>query len=77
MTGHLLGAGGAVEAIACIKALQDGWLPPTLNLDEPDPKCDLDYIPNVGRAAKVKHVMSNSFAFGGLNAVLVFGQPPG
>ena len=77
MTGHLLGAGGAVEAIACIKALQDGWLPPTVNLDEPDPKCDLDYIPNVGRAAKVSHVMSNSFAFGGLNAVLIFGQPPG
>jgi len=76
MTGHLLGAGGAVEAIACIKALQDGWLPPTVNLDEPDPKCDLDYIPNVGRAAKVENVMSNSFAFGGLNAVLVFGKPP-
>ncbi len=76
MTGHLLGAGGAVEAIACIKALQDGWLPPTIGLDEVDPKCDLDYIPNVGRAAKVENVMSNSFAFGGLNAVLIFGHPP-
>ncbi|MFN3744639.1 MAG: beta-ketoacyl-[acyl-carrier-protein] synthase family protein [Hyphomicrobiaceae bacterium] len=76
MTGHLLGAGGAVEAIACIKALQDGWLPPTIGLDEPDPKCDLDYVPNVGRSAKLSNVMSNSFAFGGLNAVLIFGQPP-
>ena len=76
MMGHLLGAGGAVEAITCIKAMQEGWLPPTIGLDEPDPKCDLDYIPNVGRSAKVRHVMSNSFAFGGLNAVLVFGPPP-
>jgi nodulation protein E len=76
MMGHLLGAGGAVEAIASIKAMQEGWLPPTINLEDPDPKCDLDYIPNVGRHAKVNYVMSNSFAFGGLNAVLIFGQPP-
>ncbi len=76
MMGHLLGAGGAVEAVACIKALQEGWLPPTINLDDPDPKCDLDYIPNVGRSAQVENVMSNSFAFGGLNAVLIFGKPP-
>lgn len=76
MMGHLLGAGGAVEAITCIKAMQDGWVPPTIGLDEPDPKCDLDYIPNVGRSAKVRYVMSNSFAFGGLNAVLVFGPAP-
>ena len=76
MTGHLLGAGGAVEAIACIKAMQDGFVPPTVNLKEPDPKCDLDYIPNVGRAKKVRYALSNSFAFGGLNAVLVFGPPP-
>ncbi|MCH9765775.1 MAG: beta-ketoacyl-[acyl-carrier-protein] synthase family protein [Alphaproteobacteria bacterium] len=76
MTGHLLGAGGGVEAITCIKATQEGWIPPTIGLDEPDPKCDLDYVPNVGRDADVKYTMSNSFAFGGLNAVLVFGLPP-
>ena len=58
MTGHLLGAGGAVEAIACIKAMQDGFMPPTISLDEPDPKCDLDYVPNVGRAktGALRHV---------------------
>ena len=76
MTGHLLGAGGAVEAITCIKAMQDGWAPPTVNLTEPDPKCDLDYVPNEGRAMPIRYAMSNSFAFGGLNAVLVFGPPP-
>ncbi len=76
MTGHLLGAGGAVEAIACIKAMADGWAPPTINLTEPDPKCDLDYVPNEGRSMPIKYAMSNSFAFGGLNAVLVFGAPP-
>ena len=76
MTGHLLGAGGAVEAIASIKAMKDQWLPPTINLEEHGDGCDLDYVPNVGREAKVRHVMSNSFAFGGLNAVLVFGPPP-
>jgi nodulation protein E len=76
MTGHLLGAGGAVEAIASIKAMQDGWVPPTINLTEPDPKCDLDYVANEGRARPVRYAMSNSFAFGGLNAVLVFGPPP-
>lgn len=76
MTGHLLGACGGVEAIACIKATEDGWIPPTINLDEPDPKCDLDYVPNEGREQKIGYTMSNSFAFGGLNAVLVFGPPP-
>lgn len=76
MTGHLLGAGGGIEAIACIKAINEGFIPPTVGLDEPDPKCDLDYVPNVGREAKVRYAMSNSFAFGGLNAVLVFGPPP-
>lgn len=76
MTGHLLGAGGAVEAIASIKTMNEGWLPPTINLEVPGDGCDLDYVPNVGREAKVRHVMSNSFAFGGLNAVLVFGPPP-
>jgi len=76
MTGHLLGAGGAVEAIASIKAMQDGFAPPTINLTEPDPKCDLDYVPNEGRNMPIKYTMSNSFAFGGLNAVLLFGPPP-
>jgi nodulation protein E len=76
MHGHPLGAGGGIEAVACIKALQDNWVPPTIGLDEADPECDLDYIPNVGRDKQVTYAMSNSFAFGGLNAVLVFGPPP-
>jgi nodulation protein E len=76
MHGHPLGAGGGIEAVACIKAMQESWVPPTIGLDEPGEGCDLDYIPNVGRDLKVKHAMSNSFAFGGLNAVLVFGPPP-
>ena len=76
MHGHLLGAGGGVEAIACIKAMQDGFVPATIGLEEADPKCDLDYVPNVGREKKIRYAMSNSFAFGGLNAVLVFGPPP-
>ncbi|MEQ1710098.1 MAG: beta-ketoacyl-[acyl-carrier-protein] synthase family protein [Hyphomicrobium sp.] len=76
MHGHLLGAGGGVEAIACIKAMQDGFVPATIGLAEADPKCDLDYVPNVGREKKIRYAMSNSFAFGGLNAVLVFGPPP-
>jgi nodulation protein E len=76
MHGHPLGAGGGIEAVACIKAIQEGWVPPTIGLDEPDPECDLDYIPNVGREMRVVYAMSNSFAFGGLNAVLVFGPPP-
>jgi nodulation protein E len=75
--GHPLGAGGGIEAAVCIRAMQDNWVPPTIGLDDPDPECDLDYIPNVGRDLEVNYVMSNSFAFGGLNAVLVFGPPPG
>jgi nodulation protein E len=77
MHGHPLGAGGAIEAVASIKALQDNWVPPTIGLDEADPECDLDYVPNAGRDRRVTYAMSNSFAFGGLNAVLVFGPPPG
>jgi nodulation protein E len=76
MTGHPLGAGGGLEAVACVKAMQENWVPPTIGLDDPDPECDLDYVPNVGRDLKVNYTMSNSFAFGGLNAVLVFGPPP-
>jgi nodulation protein E len=76
MHGHLLGAGGGVEAGVCIKAINEDWVPPTIGYTEPDPKCDLDYVPNEGRAMKVRYTMSNSFAFGGLNAVLVFGPAP-
>lgn len=76
MTGHPLGAGGGIEAAVCIRAMREGWVPPTIGLDEADPECDLDYVPNVGRDLKVNYAMSNSFAFGGLNAVVVFGPPP-
>jgi nodulation protein E len=76
MHGHPLGAGGGIEAVACIKAMREGWVPPTAGLDEPGDGCDLDYVPNVGREQPVTYTMSNSFAFGGLNAVLVFGPPP-
>ena len=76
MTGHPLGAGGGIEAVACIKAMQESWVPPTIGLEEADPECDLDYVPNVGRDISVNYAMSNSFAFGGLNAVLIFGPPP-
>jgi nodulation protein E len=76
MTGHLLGAGGGVEAVTCVKAIGDGFVPATVGLDEADPECDLDYVPNVGRQRPIAHAMSNSFAFGGLNAVLIFGGAP-
>lgn len=73
MTGHLLGAAGAVEAICCVKALQEGFLPPTINYHTPDEECDLDYIPNQGREAKdAVYALSNSLGFGGHNAVLCF-----
>ena len=76
MHGHPLGAGGGIEAVASILAMRDGFLPPTIGLDEADPECDLDYVPNVGRKKQITYAMSNSFAFGGLNAVLVFGPAP-
>jgi nodulation protein E len=76
MHGHCLGAGGGIEAVAAIKALGEGFVPPTVGLDEPDPECDLDYTPNVGKKREINYAMSNSFAFGGLNAVIVFGPPP-
>ena len=72
MTGHLLGAAGAVEAIASIMAIQDQVAPPTINLDEPDEGCDLDFIPHQARAMSMKHVLSNSFGFGGTNGSLIF-----
>ncbi len=69
--GHALGASGAIEAAICSLALKNDWLPPTINLDAPDDACDLDYIPGNGRTARVEHVLSNSFGFGGINAALV------
>jgi 3-oxoacyl-[acyl-carrier-protein] synthase II len=72
MTGHLLGAAGAVEAIFTILAIRDGVLPPTINLDNPDPACDLDYVPGTAREAPVSVALSNSFGFGGTNGSLVF-----
>jgi 3-oxoacyl-[acyl-carrier-protein] synthase II len=71
MTGHLLGASGAVEAAFSILAIREGVLPPTINYHTPDPACDLDYVPNQPRKVSPKHVMSNSFGFGGHNATLV------
>ncbi len=76
MHGHPLGAGGGIEAVACIKAMEDSILPPTIGLTEKDPDCDLDYVPNEARSQAIRYAMSNSFAFGGLNAVLIFGPPP-
>jgi nodulation protein E len=76
MHAHCLGAGGGIEAVASLKAIQEKFVPATIGLDEPDPECDLDYTPNAGRKREVNYAMSNSFAFGGLNAVLVFGPPP-
>jgi len=72
MHGHALGAAAALESAAAVLALRDGVLPPTANFNEQDPECDLDFIPNQARVAQVEFAMSNSFAFGGLNAVLVF-----
>lgn len=72
MTGHPIGAAGALEAMICVKALQEGVIPPTINMYNPDPACDLDYVPNEARQAKLDVVMSNSFAFGGQNCVLIF-----
>ena len=72
MTGHLLGAAGAVESIACVLAIRDGVIPPTINLDNPDPQCDLDYVPHTAREQKIRIAVNNSFGFGGHNATLVF-----
>ncbi|MFH1086404.1 MAG: beta-ketoacyl-ACP synthase II [Chloroflexota bacterium] len=72
--GHMLGAGGAAEAIVCIESIRHGIVPPTMNLDNPDPECDLDYVPNRARQQRVRTALSNSFGFGGHNACLIFRQ---
>jgi 3-oxoacyl-[acyl-carrier-protein] synthase II len=72
MIGHLLGGAGAVESIACIKTINEGVIHPTINYENHDPACDLDYVPNVARRKEVNTVLSNSFGFGGQNACLVF-----
>jgi 3-oxoacyl-[acyl-carrier-protein] synthase II len=74
MTGHLLGAAGALEAAICTKTLANQMIPPTINYETPDPECDLDYVPNQARPARVERVMSNSFGFGGHNATIVLGR---
>jgi 3-oxoacyl-[acyl-carrier-protein] synthase II len=72
MTGHLLGGAGGIESAACILAIKNGVIPPTINLENPDPECDLDYVPNVAREKKVRLALNNSFGFGGHNATLAF-----
>ncbi len=74
MTGHLLGGGAAIEAVFSIMAIRDNFVPPTIHLEKPDPSCDLDYVPNEGRAYPTRNVMSNAFGFGGHNAVVIFGE---
>jgi len=72
MTGHLLGAAGAIEAIVCLKAINEGFIPATINYKYPDEELDLDYVPNQGREVKVDYAMSNSLGFGGHNGTLLF-----
>lgn len=72
MTGHMLGAAGAVEAVVCAKSIEEGYIPATMNYETPDPACDLDYVPNEGRVQDVEYAMSNSLGFGGHNATVVF-----
>jgi 3-oxoacyl-(acyl-carrier-protein) synthase len=71
MLGHAMGASGALEAIVCALVIQNGWIPPTINYDTPDPECDLDYVPNQARKKDVGSTLSNSFGLGGQNACLV------
>jgi 3-oxoacyl-[acyl-carrier-protein] synthase II len=77
MTGHLLGGAGAVETAACALAIRDGIIPPTINLENPDPECDLDYTANVAKQKKVRIAINNSFGFGGHNATLVVAEYSG
>ena len=71
MTGHLLGASGGLETIVCILGVERGVVPPTINLEHPDPECDLDYVPNQAREIEVRVALNNSFGFGGHNAALI------
>ena len=72
MTGHLLGAAGGLESIFCIKALETGILPPTINLENQDPACDLDYVANKSRKVDIQYALNNSFGFGGTNSSTLF-----
>jgi len=74
MTGHLLGAAGAVEALLCVRALETGWIPPTINLEAPDPECELDHVAQKPRQQALRVALSNSFGFGGTNAALVLAR---
>ena len=74
MTGHLLGAAGALEGIFSVLAIREGIIPPTINYENADPECDLDYVPNTARRKEVRYVLSNSFGFGGTNSCLLFGK---
>ncbi|RME14424.1 MAG: hypothetical protein D6797_08845, partial [Bdellovibrio sp.] len=73
-TGHTLGAAGAIESVFCIKALETGIIPPTINLENPSESCQLDFVPQVARKKEIKHALNNSFGFGGTNACLVFSK---
>jgi len=77
MLGHMMGAAGAIEAVVCCKVINEGVIPPTVNLEHPDPECDLDYVPNVARDGDVRVAISNSFGFGGHNAVIAIGRYDG
>ena len=72
MTGHLLGAAGGIESVIAVKTIQTQTIAPTINLEDPDPDCDLDYVPNTAREARVRTVLSNNLGFGGQNAAIVF-----
>lgn len=76
MTGHLLGAAGGIEAVFSVLSIHDGMIPPTINLDHPDPQCDLDYTPHHARRYPVNVALSNSFGFGGINATVIFRKYP-
>jgi len=77
MTGHTLGAAGGIEAAIAVLAIERGILPPTVNLEQQDPECDLDYVPNTARQANVDVALSNSFGFGGTNSTLIFAKYKG
>jgi 3-oxoacyl-[acyl-carrier-protein] synthase II len=77
MIGHTMGAASALEAVACVLALQEGLIPPTMHCDDPDPECGLDVVPDVARRAALRVVVSNAMAFGGTNGVVVFGRAEG